>query len=192
MFAIWIVDSDLKQLPAFDENTWFRIFGYISMTDVLQWLCMMSRGLRDTVRQFHLDEAREYWDEVPEEAWRDAEVLSYVHSGRALFPWRRGFEGITRSLCTVDFNALHGLPWQRAGYNFRYKGHKALRWRPWPMVFQSPERIIEREWAFDLAGYRHAMHWHRQLFGLLDQPYELSAEEEAAFPPLVLVVLNRI
>ena len=77
------------------------------MTDVLQWLCMMSRGLRDTVRRFHLEEAREYWDEMPEGAWRDAEVLSYVHSGRALFPWRRGFEGLftTRPcVCTVDFS----------------------------------------------------------------------------------------
>ena len=165
------------------------------MTDVLQWLCMMSRGLRDTVRQFHLDEAREYWDEVPEEAWRDAEVLSYVHSGRALFPWRRGFEGIRRRLCTVDFSHGGLMVFDRHPVNdfmFYYKGHKALRWRPWPMVFQSPERIIEREWGFDLAGYRHAMHWHRQLFGLLDQPYELSAEEEAAFPRRVLVALNRI
>ena len=206
-------DMYVDRLPAFDDNTWFRIFGYISMTDVLQWLCMMSRGLRDTVRQFHLDEAREYWDDVPEEAWRDAEVLSYVHSGRALFPWRRGFEGITRSLCTVDFSHKGLMPgelwdselwdgerWPVGRFDLRpvkhfmffYKGHKDLRWRPWPMVFQSPARLIANGWAFDFAGYRHAMHWHRQLFGLLDQPYELSAEEEAAFPPLVLVVLNPI
>ena len=185
-------DMYVDRLPAFDDNTWFRIFGYISMTDVLQWLCMMSRGLRDTVRQFHLDEAREYWDEVPEEAWRDAEVLSYVHSGRALFPWRRGFEGITRSLCTVDFNALHGLPWQRAGYNFRYKGHKALRWRPWPMVFQSPERILAHDLSFQDAGYRNATHWHRQLLGLLGQAYVPQAQEAAAFPPFVRFVFNRI
>ena len=77
-------------------------------------------------------------------------------------------------------------------FMFYYKGHKDLRWRPWPMVFLSPARIIANGWAFDFAGYRHAMHWHRQLFGLLDQPYELSAEEEAAFPPRVLVALNRI
>ena len=142
------------------------------------------------MRRFHLDEAREYWDDVPEEAWRDAEVLSYVHSGRALFPWRRGFEGITRSLCTVDFNALHGLPHQRG--TFRYKGHKALRWRPWPMVFLSPERIIRLDLSFQDAGYWNATHWHRQLFGLLDRAHEPSAQEEAAFPPPVLVVLNRI
>ena len=211
-------DMYVDRLPAFDDNTWFRIFGYISMTDVLQWLCMMSRGLRDTVRQFHLDEAREYWDEMPEGAWRDAEVLSYVHSGRALFPWRRGFEGITRSLCTVDFFADGLMPcgsaverWTQpawgAGYRvewgfthcrpvndfmFYYKGHKDLRWRPWPMVFQSPARLIANGWAFDFAGYRHAMHWHRQLLGLLGQAYVPQAQEAAAFPPFVRFVFNRI
>ena len=171
------------------------------MTDVLQWLCMMSRQLRDTVRRFHLEEAREYWPEVPEGAWRDAEVLSYVHSGRALFPWRRGFEGIRRRLCTVDFS--HGglmrpnsvykvVSGCRVINKFPYKGHKALRWRPWPMVFLSPERIIRLDLSFQDAGYWNATHWHRQLFGLLDRAHEPSAQEEAAFPPPVLVVLNRI
>ena len=165
------------------------------MTDVLQWLCMMSRQLRDTVRRFHLEEAREYWPEVPEGAWRDAEVLSYVHSGRALFPWRRGFEGIRRRLCTVDFSHGGLMVFDRHPVNdfmFYYKGHKALRWRPWPMVFLSPERIIRLDLSFQDAGYWNATHWHRQLFGLLDRAHEPSAQEEAAFPPPVLVVLNRI
>ena len=143
---------------------------------------------------------------MPEGAWRDAKVLSYVHSGRALFPWRRGFEGLftTRPcVCTVDFSHVGLMPgdwWDGDrldtrrvnGFTFQYKGQKDLRWRPWPMVFLSPGRIIANAWPFHLAGYRHAMHWHRQLFGVLDQPYELSAEEEAAFPPRVLVALNRI
>ena len=171
------------------------------MTDVLQWLCMMSRQLRDTVRRFHLDEARQYWDEMPEGAWRDAEVLSYVHSGRALFPWRRGFEGIRRRLCTVDFS--HGglmrpnsvykvVSGCRVINKFPYKGHKALRWRPWPMVFQSPERILAHDLSFQDAGYRNATHWHRQLLGLLGQAYVPQAQEAAAFPPFVRFVFNRI
>ena len=165
------------------------------MTDVLQWLCMMSRGLRDTVRRFHLEEAREYWDEMPEGAWRDAKVLSYVHSGRALFPWRRGFEGIRRRLCTVDLSHRGLMSFDRHPVNdfmFYYKGHKALRWRPWPMVFMSPLQVLGLDLSFQDAGYWNATHWHRQLFGLLDRAHEPSAQEEAAFPPPVLVVLNRI
>mgnify|MGYP004082314855 CR=1 FL=1 len=70
--------------------------------------------------------------------------------------------------------------------------HKALRWRPWPMVFLSPERIIRLDLSFQDAGYRNATHWHRQLLGLLDQAHVPQAQEAAAFPPPVLFGFDRV
>lgn len=204
-FAIWIkiiailiVQYDLKQFPRFTDNTWFRILGYVSMTEVIQWIAIMSTSLRDVVRRFNLDEARQYWYEVPEAAWQDADVLTYVHSGRALFPWRRGFFSEERGgLCTVDVSCASlvstpHLTWRRVGgFDFEYKGHARLQWRPWPMVFLSPEQIIDNGLSFQDAGYRNATHWHRQVFGLLDRAHAVPEQEAAAFPPPVHIVFNR-